>query len=45
MKTHADSMAAFGVQGTPTVFINGKRWERQTNAFGLSEFRAAVEAA
>ena len=45
VKTHADSMATFGVQGTPTVFINGKRWERQTNAFDLAEFRAAVEAA
>ena len=45
VKTHADSMAAFGVQGTPTVFINGKRWERQSNTFELAEFRAAVEAA
>ena len=45
VKSHADSMAAFGVQGTPTVFINGKRWERQSNTFDLSEFRAAVEAA
>ena len=45
VKTHADSMAAFGVQGTPTVFINGKRWERQSNVFDLAEFRAAVEAA
>ena len=45
VKTHADSMAAFKVQGTPTIFINGKRWERQSNAFDLAEFRAAVEAA
>lgn len=44
VKTHYDSMAAYKVQGTPTVFINGKRWERQTNAFDLSEFRSAVEA-
>jgi len=45
VKTHAASMATFGVQGTPTVFINGKQWERQSSAFVLAEFRAAVEAA
>ena len=39
-----DSMSKFGVQGTPTVFINGKKWERTQNAFVLDEFKAAVEA-
>ena len=38
-------MSKFGVQGTPTVFINGKLWERTQNAFSLDEFRAAVEGA
>jgi len=37
-------MSKFGVQGTPTVFINGKKWERTQNAFILEEFKAAVEA-
>jgi protein-disulfide isomerase len=39
-----DSMSKFGVQGTPTVFINGKKWERTQNAFILEEFKSAVEA-
>jgi protein-disulfide isomerase len=37
-------MSKFGVQGTPTVFINGKKWERSQNAFVLDEFKSAVEA-
>ena len=45
VKRQTDSMAAFQVQGTPTIFINGKRWESQSNTFDLAEFRAAVEAA
>ena len=45
VKANYDSMNKFGVQGTPTVFINGKKWERTQNAFSLEEFKAAVEAA
>ena len=44
VKANYDSMPQFGVQGTPTVFINGKKWERTQNAFVLDEFKAAVEA-
>jgi protein-disulfide isomerase len=44
VQANADSMSKFGVQGTPTVFINGKKWERTQNAFVLEEFKAAVEA-
>jgi protein-disulfide isomerase len=44
VKAHYDSMATYGVQGTPTVFINGKLWERTTSEFNPDEFRAAVEA-
>jgi len=44
VKAHYDSMAKYGVQGTPTVFINGKLWERKTSEFNPDEFRAAVEA-
>ena len=42
VKAHYDSMAKFGVKGTPTIFINGKLWERQSPDFNLAEFRAAV---
>ena len=45
VKANYDSMSKFGVQGTPTVFINGKKWERSQNEFSLEEFKAAVEAA
>jgi protein-disulfide isomerase len=45
VQAHSDSMAKYGVQGTPTVFINGKLWERTTNEFRLEEFKAAVEGA
>jgi protein-disulfide isomerase len=45
VKANYDSMSKFGVQGTPTVFINGKKWERTQNEFSLEEFKAAVEAA
>lgn len=44
VKANYDSMQKFGVQGTPTVFINGKKWERTQNGFDLNEFKAAVEA-
>jgi protein-disulfide isomerase len=44
VQANADSMSKFGIQGTPTVFINGKKWERTQNAFVLEEFKAAVEA-
>lgn len=45
VKANYDSMGKYGVQGTPTVFINGKLWERQSPDFNLAEFKAAVEAA
>ena len=45
VKANYDSMAKYGVQGTPTVFINGKLWERKSPDFNLAEFKAAVEAA
>ncbi len=45
VQANADSMAKYGVQGTPTIFINGKLWERQNPDFNLAEFRAAVDAA
>ena len=44
VQANYDSMSKFGVQGTPTVFINGKKWERTQNSFVLDEFKAAVEA-
>ena len=44
VQAHSDSMSKYGVQGTPTVFINGKRWERTQNEFIFEEFKAAVEA-
>jgi protein-disulfide isomerase len=44
VQANYDSMSKFGVQGTPTVFINGKKWERTQNTFVLDEFKAAVEA-
>jgi protein-disulfide isomerase len=37
-------MPKFGVKGTPTVFIDGKLWERKSSDFNLAEFKAAVEA-
>ncbi|MEY2850266.1 MAG: hypothetical protein RJA96_137 [Actinomycetota bacterium] len=45
VKANYDSMSKYGVQGTPTVFINGKKWERTQNEFSLEEFKTAVEAA
>ena len=39
------SMKENGVEGTPTVFINGKLWNRTSADFKLDEFKAAVEAA
>jgi len=44
VQANSDSMSKFGVQGTPTVFINGKKWERTQNGFVLDEFKAAVDA-
>ena len=44
VKANYDSMPTFGVQGTPTVFINGKLWESTSSNFDLSEFSTAVEA-
>jgi protein-disulfide isomerase len=44
VQANYDSMSKFGVQGTPTIFINGKKWERSQNAFVLDEFKSAVEA-
>jgi hypothetical protein len=43
VKANYDSMAKYGVQGTPTVFIDGKLWERKSSDFNPEEFRAAVE--
>ena len=43
VKANYDSMAKYGVQGTPTVFIDGKLWERKSSDFNPDEFRAAVE--
>jgi protein-disulfide isomerase len=34
-----------GVEGTPTVFLNGKQWNRTSADFKVDEFKAAVEAA
>lgn len=39
------SMGKYNVNGTPTVFINGKVWNRSGNDFVLDEFKSAVEAA
>jgi len=39
-----DSMPKYNVKGTPTVFINGKLWQRKSATFILDEFSAAVEA-
>ena len=43
VKANYDSMSKYGVQGTPTVFIDGKLWERKSSDFNLDEVRAAVE--
>ena len=45
VKRVAESMPKNKVQGTPTIFINGKLWERKSNDFNVEEFKAAVEAA
>jgi protein-disulfide isomerase len=44
VQAHYDSMGKFGVQSTPTIFINGKVWNRTSGTFNLNEFRSAVEA-
>ncbi len=45
VKKVAESMKPNNVEGTPTVFINGTRWERSSSEFNVDEFKAAVEAA
>jgi protein-disulfide isomerase len=40
-----DSMQKNKVTGTPTLFINGKLWERSGTEFVVDELKAAVEAA
>lgn len=45
VKKVAESMPKNNVKGTPTIFINGKLWERTSNDFNVEEFKAAVEAA
>lgn len=45
VKNVANSMGKNNVNGTPTVFINGKPWNRSGADFVLDEFKAAVEAA
>lgn len=45
VKKVGDSLTKNNVNGTPTVFINGKLWERSGTDFKLDEFKAAVEAA
>ena len=44
VKAAYDSMAKYNVKGTPTVFFNGKLWERKNGGFVLDEFSAAFEA-
>jgi protein-disulfide isomerase len=44
VKANYDSMPSFGVKGTPTVFINGKLWERKSADFNVAEFSTAVQA-
>ena len=44
VQANYDSMPKFGVKGTPTVFINGKLWERKSATFDQTEFSTAVEA-
>lgn len=44
VKANYESMSKFGVQGTPTIFINGKLWERTSNSFDVGEFSTSVEA-
>ena len=41
----ANSMAKNNVNGTPTIFINGKLWERSGTSFVVDELKAAVDAA
>ena len=40
-----DSMQKNNVTGTPTLFINGKLWERSGTEFVVDELKAAVDAA
>ncbi len=44
VKSAYESMAKYNVQGTPTVFFNGKLWERKSGTFLVEEFAAAFEA-
>jgi len=41
----ASSMSKNNVNGTPTIFINGKLWERSGTTFVVDELKAAVDAA
>jgi protein-disulfide isomerase len=43
VKASYESMSKFGVQGTPTVFIDGKLWNPQGSENTPAGFRAAVE--
>ena len=45
VKNVANSMAKNNVNGTPTIFINGKLWERKGTSFVVDELKAAVDAA
>ena len=45
VKNVANSMAKNNVNGTPTIFINGKLWERKGKSFVVDELKAAVDAA
>lgn len=40
-----DSMAKYGVKGTPSLFINGTPWPQSGIQFKLDDFKAAVAAA
>lgn len=44
VKAAYESMAKYKVNGTPTVFFNGKLWQRKNSGFVLDEFSAAFEA-
>jgi protein-disulfide isomerase len=44
VKAAYESMAKYKVTGTPTVFFNGKLWERKNGGFDLGDFSAAFEA-
>lgn len=45
VKNVASSMSKNNVNGTPTIFIDGKLWERSGTTFVVDELKAAVDAA